>query len=105
MYKTRWRSKTAMSSAVPGTSEHQTGLAMDITSQSAKFQLETIFGETKEGQWLSENAHKFGFVIRYTKEKESITGYRFEPWHVRYVGNPQATYLYENQLTLEEVAQ
>ncbi|MGQ0440656.1 D-alanyl-D-alanine carboxypeptidase family protein, partial [Bacillus sp. B-TM1] len=50
-------------------------------------------------------AHKFGFVIRYTKEKESITGYRFEPWHVRYVGNPQATYLYENQLTLEEVAQ
>ena len=59
---------------------------MDITSQSAKFQLETIFGETKEGQWLSENAHKFGFVIRYTKEKESLTGYRYEPWHVRYVG-------------------
>ncbi len=106
MYKKQdGEAKTAMSSAVPGTSEHQTGLAMDITSQSAKFQLETIFGETKEGQWLSENAHKFGFVIRYTKEKESITGYRFEPWHVRYVGNPQATYLYENQLTLEEVAQ
>ena len=62
-----------MSSAVPGTSEHQTGLAMDITSQSAKFQLETVFGETKEGQWLSENAHKFGFVVRYTKAKETIT--------------------------------
>ncbi|MGE1128257.1 M15 family metallopeptidase [Bacillus wiedmannii] len=106
MYKKQdGEAKTAMSSAVPGTSEHQTGLAMDITSQSAKFQLETVFGETKEGQWLCENAHKFGFVIRYTKEKESLTGYRFEPWHVRYVGNPQATYLYENQLTLEEVTQ
>ena len=106
MYKKQdGEAKTAMSSAVPGTSEHQTGLAMDITSQSAKFQLETIFGETKEGQWLSENAHKFGFVIRYTKEKESMTGYRYEPWHVRYVGNPQATYLYENQLTLEEVTE
>ncbi|WP_459501155.1 M15 family metallopeptidase [Bacillus sp. C1] len=103
MYKIQdGEAKTAMSSAVPGTSEHQTGLAMDITSQSAKFQLESIFGDTKEGKWLAENAHKFGFVIRYTKEKESITGYRYEPWHVRYVGNPQATYLYENQLTLEE---
>ncbi|KFN02685.1 D-alanyl-D-alanine carboxypeptidase family protein [Bacillus clarus] len=106
MYKKQdGEAKTAMSSAVPGTSEHQTGLAMDITSQSAKFQLETVFGDTKEGKWLSQNAHKFGFVIRYTKEKESVTGYRYEPWHVRYVGNPQATYLYENQLTLEEVAQ
>ncbi|PEB50263.1 D-alanyl-D-alanine carboxypeptidase [Bacillus pseudomycoides] len=103
MYKIQdGEAKTAMSSAVPGTSEHQTGLAMDITSQSAKFQLESIFGDTKEGKWLAQNAHKFGFVIRYTKEKESITGYRYEPWHVRYVGNPQATYLYENQLTLEE---
>ncbi|PFK03844.1 D-alanyl-D-alanine carboxypeptidase [Bacillus cereus] len=106
MYKRQdGEAKTAMSSAVPGTSEHQTGLAMDITSQSAKFQLETVFGETKEGKWLSENAHRFGFVIRYTEEKEGVTGYRYEPWHVRYVGNPQATYLYENQLTLEEVAQ
>ncbi|WP_426980816.1 M15 family metallopeptidase [Bacillus pseudomycoides] len=103
MYKIQdGEAKTAMSSAVPGTSEHQTGLAMDITSQSAKFQLESVFGDTKEGKWLSQNAHRFGFVIRYTKEKESITGYRYEPWHVRYVGNPQATYLYENQLTLEE---
>lgn len=103
MYKIQdGEAKTGMSSAVPGTSEHQTGLAMDITSQSAKFQLESIFGDTKEGKWLAQNAHKFGFVIRYTKEKESITGYRYEPWHVRYVGNPQATYLYENQLTLEE---
>lgn len=104
MYKIQdGAAKTAMSSAVPGTSEHQTGLAMDITSQSAAFQLEPVFGNTKEGKWLSQNAHKFGFIIRYTKEKESITGYMYEPWHIRYVGNPQATYLYENQLTLEEV--
>lgn len=103
MYKKQdGEAKTAMSSAIPGTSEHQTGLAVDITSQSAKFQLEPSFGETKEGKWLAENAHKFGFIIRYEKEKEEVTGYMYEPWHVRYVGNPYATYLYENQLTLEE---
>lgn len=103
MYKKQdGEAKTAMSSAIPGTSEHQTGLAVDITSQSAKFQLEPSFGETKEGKWLAENAHKFGFIIRYEKEKEEITGYMYEPWHVRYVGNPYAAYLYENQLTLEE---
>lgn len=95
--------KTTMSSAVPGTSEHQTGLAIDVTSQSAKFQLEDSFGDTKEGKWLADNAHKFGFVVRYEKEKKHVTGYTYEPWHVRYVGNPHATYLYENQLTLEEV--
>lgn len=104
MYKKQdGEAKTAMSSAVPGTSEHQTGLAIDITSQSANFQLEPLFGDTKEGKWLAENAHKFGFIIRYEKEKEAITGYTYEPWHVRYVGNPYATYLYENQFTLEEV--
>lgn len=94
--------KTAMSSAVPGTSEHQTGLAIDITSQSANFQLDDSFGNTKEGKWLAHNAHKFGFIVRYDKDKEHVTGYTYEPWHVRYVGNPHATYLYENQLTLEE---
>ncbi|MGG2092457.1 M15 family metallopeptidase [Bacillus sp. S13(2024)] len=104
MYKKQdGEAKTAMSSAVPGTSEHQTGLAIDITSQSANFQLEPLFGDTKEGKWLAENAHKFGFIIRYEKEKEAITGYTYEPWHVRYVGNPYAMYLYENQFTLEEV--
>ncbi|CAM4177657.1 D-alanyl-D-alanine carboxypeptidase [Bacillus manliponensis] len=97
------QAQTAMSSAVPGTSEHQTGLAMDITSQSAKFQLDDSFGNTKEGKWLAQNAHKFGFIIRYEEEKKHVTGYTYEPWHVRYVGNPHATYLYENQLTLEEV--
>ena len=93
-----------MSSAVPGTSEHQTGLAMDITSQSAKFQLETILVKRKKGSGFLKMP--INLVLSFDiQKKESITGYRFEPWHVRYVGNPQATYLYENQLTLEEVAQ
>lgn len=89
-------------SAVPGTSEHQTGLAMDISSKSAKFQLEPVFGETPEGKWVAEHAHEFGFVIRYPEDKTDITGYDYEPWHLRFVGNPQATYLYKHHLTLEE---
>ena len=76
---------------------------MDITSQSAKFQLETLVKRKKGSGFLKM---PINLVLSFdTKREESITGYRFEPWHVRYVGNPQATYLYENQLTLEEVAQ
>ncbi|MDM5190197.1 M15 family metallopeptidase [Bacillus sp. DX4.1] len=89
-------------SAVPGTSEHQTGLAMDISSKSAKFQLEPIFGETEEGKWVARNAHEFGFVIRYLEDKTDMTEYAYEPWHLRYVGNPYATYLHKHHLTLEE---
>ena len=89
-------------SAIPGTSEHQTGLAMDISSKSAKFQLEPIFGETAEGKWVAEHAHEFGFVIRYLEDKTDTTEYAYEPWHLRYVGNPYATYLYKHHLTLEE---
>ncbi|GAA3327166.1 hypothetical protein GCM10020331_066040 [Ectobacillus funiculus] len=57
----------------------------------------------KEGQWLARHAHEFGFIIRYPKDKTAVTGYTYEPWHIRYVGNPHATYLYEHRLTLEEV--
>ncbi|HDR7733692.1 TPA: M15 family metallopeptidase [Bacillus thuringiensis] len=89
-------------SAIPGTSEHQTGLAMDISSKTAKFQLEPIFGETAEGKWVAEHAHEFGFVIRYLEDKTDTTEYAYEPWHLRYVGNPYATYLYKHHLTLEE---
>jgi len=89
-------------SAIPGTSEHQTGLAMDISSKSAKFQLEPIFGETAEGKWVAEHAHEFGFVIRYLEDKTETTEYSYEPWHLRYVGNPYATYIYKHHLTLEE---
>ena len=83
-------------SARPGHSEHQTGLAFDITS------LNSSYGETEEGIWLRENCFKYGFIIRYPKGKEHITGYAYEPWHIRYVGVEHATYIMNNNLTLEE---
>ena len=89
-------------SAKPGQSEHQTGLAMDITSESVNLQLTEDFGDTDEGKWVSDNAHKYGFIVRYQKGKEDITGYMYEPWHVRYVGVDLATEVYESGLTLEE---
>ncbi|QPC46604.1 M15 family metallopeptidase [Mangrovibacillus cuniculi] len=88
--------------ALPGKSEHQTGLAMDITSPSVNYDLVQEYGDTKEGKWLSETAHEFGFILRYPKDKESITGYMYEPWHFRYVGVELATYLKEKNWTLEE---
>ena len=91
------------SSARPGQSEHQTGLAMDISAKSANYNLTESFGTTKEGKWLADNAYQYGFIIRYPKDKEKITGYVYEPWHVRYVGKELAAYLYENKLTLEEL--
>ena len=88
--------------AVPGQSEHQTGLAMDISSESNNFLLTESFGSTIEGQWVKKNAHKYGFIIRYPKGKEDLTGYQYEPWHLRYVGKKIATIIYEHDLTLEE---
>lgn len=89
-------------SAKPGQSEHQTGLAMDITCSAMNFQLDTSFGDTEEGKWVADNAYRFGFVIRYPKGKEDITGYQYEPWHLRYVGLSLAKEIHESQLTLEE---
>ena len=83
-------------SAKPGQSEHQTGLAFDIG------QINDNFGNTNAGIWLAENAHKYGFIIRYLKGKESITGYKYEPWHIRYVGVNVATEVYNQGVTLEE---
>lgn len=88
--------------AVPGNSEHQTGLAMDISSASANFALSEQFGQTPEGKWLVDHAHRFGFILRYPKGKEGITGYQYESWHFRYVGVKAATEMYQHQLTLEE---
>ena len=87
-------------SARPGTSEHQLGLAMDV-SRKGSTQLNTAFGSTQEGQWISENAHRFGFVVRYLKDYEDVTGYMYEPWHVRYVGPEHAKALYECGLPME----
>lgn len=89
-------------SALPGQSEHQTGLTMDITAASVDFTLTQDFGETKEGKWVANNAHKYGFIIRYLEGKEEITGYSYEPWHLRYVGKDSAQTIYDNDLTLEE---
>lgn len=90
-------------SAKPGTSEHQTGLAADIASYSNDIcHLETCFATMPEGQWLAANAHTFGYIIRYPESKTDITGYNYEPWHVRYVGKELASELQKNNLTLEE---
>ena len=95
-------SPTSNYRAQPGASEHQLGLAMDVTSDSANQELLTRFGDTKEGKWVEENAHKYGFHIRYLEGKEDITGYYYEPWHLRYLGVELATELHESGLTMEE---
>lgn len=90
-------------SARPGTSEHQTGLAFDATNVSEKCHLEICFEGTPEGMWLKQNAHKYGFIIRYPNGKESVTGYQYEPWHMRYVGKELAVEMNtQNITTLEE---
>lgn len=99
---TRGISHTNQYSAAPGTSEHQTGLAIDVSSKSNSFKLDNNFATTPEGLWLKDNCWRFGFILRYQKDKERITGYAYEPWHIRYVGVPLAYYLYTNNLTLEE---
>ncbi len=86
---------------MPGASEHQLGLAFDIVV-SYHAVLDEEFGETKGGIWLRENAADYGFILRYPKGKEYITGIAYEPWHFRYVGVEAAKYIYENDLTLEE---
>ncbi len=89
-------------SARAGESEHQTGLAMDLTGPSVNYSLSTNFGETAEGKWLANNARYFGFIIRYPQDKEDITGYNYEPWHTRYVGYNTAVAITNRQSTLEE---
>ncbi len=89
-------------SATPGSSEHQTGLTIDVSSASVSYLLTQRFAGTKEGKWLAKNAHKYGYIVRYPQGKSKITGYSYEPWHIRYVGVTAATYLYKNNLTLEE---
>ena len=89
-------------SAKPGHSEHQTGLTADVSSPSAGYELKQAFADTEEGRWLAENAHRYGFIIRYPEGKEDITGYKYEPWHIRYVGIDPAAEIYSSDLTLEE---
>ncbi len=89
-------------SARPGTSEHQTGLCVDFITDTMGGKLTTQFEKEPAFAWLKDNAYKFGFILRYPKGKEDVTGYTYEPWHYRFVGREAATDIHFSGLTLEE---
>ena len=91
--------KAAKNVNPPGSSEHQTGLAVDMHNMSAASR---EFGKTIEAKWLADNAHKFGFILRYPADKVDVTGISYEPWHFRFVGRYHATKMYELGMCLEE---
>ena len=95
------REKAAAIVNPPGCSEHNCGLAADLNSPEHTT-LDTGFADTAAFRWLCENAEQYGFILRYPKGKQDVTGIIFEPWHFRYVGVEIATYIMENSLTLEE---
>ena len=86
-------------SAKPGFSEHQTGLAMDILSPGVQM---SEFENTKAYSWLKENSYKYGFILRYPKDKTYLTGYAFESWHYRYLGKEMAKKVYDENITYDE---
>ena len=88
--------------ALPGTSEHQTGLAVDFAIYENGIYNDDIKEDDKDAIWLKDNAWKYGFILRYPKGKEDITGFNFEPWHYRFVGLELAFELYQTNQTLEE---
>ena len=88
--------------APPGTSEHQSGLALDITTSEDDNSMTDSFAYTRAGRWLAENCWKYGYILRYPADKVDITGYIYEPWHFRYVGTPHAEYMTKHNLCLEE---
>lgn len=88
--------------AAPGTSEHQSGLALDLSCPAVHMELTEAFSSTKEGIWLARHAPLYGFVLRYPKHKETITGIPYEPWHIRFVTKPLSSYLSLTDMTLEE---
>lgn len=88
-------------SAKPGTSEHQTGLCMDLIS-TKHVSLDETFAQNPAYAWLCENAHYFGFILRYPADKTAVTGYSYEPWHYRFVGEKAAAEIHEKGITLEE---
>ncbi|MFG6115247.1 D-alanyl-D-alanine carboxypeptidase family protein [Halobacillus sp. MO56] len=88
-------------SAKPGHSEHQTGLTMDVTSKDVDFQLKKSFGKTRAGHWIEKHAAEYGFIIRYQENKEPVTGYDYEPWHLRYVGKDHAKIITNYNIALE----
>ncbi|WDL86946.1 M15 family metallopeptidase [Priestia aryabhattai] len=91
-------------SAYPGTSEHETGLAIDVTGGSGMCAAADCFDATPEAHWLSKNAYQYGFIIRYPEGEEQVTGYKYEPWHLRYVGQKAAASIFNQYITLETYA-
>jgi zinc D-Ala-D-Ala carboxypeptidase len=89
-------------SALPGTSEHETGLSIDVTGGDGSCPAQDCFANKPEAKWLQDHVAEYGFIIRYPKGKESITGYQYEPWHIRYVGKKIATEIMSRGITLEE---
>ena len=101
--KQQGQSTADTQSARPGYSEHQTGLAADIEPASRECEVTTCFADMPEGKWLAEHAYEYGFVIRYPQGKADVTGYIYEPWHLRYVGKELATEVRQQDVpTLEE---
>lgn len=92
------RSYTEMFAAIAGHSEHQTGLAIDLKSMN-----NNVFKNSKEYIWIKDNLYTYGFILRYQSGKEKITGYVAEEWHIRYVGKEAAKYIYENNMTYENI--
>lgn len=95
--------KRGSSAVAPaGASEHQTGLALDVSCAAVNLELEENFADTAEGKWLKKHAPLYGFILRYPKGKEAVTEYPYEPWHIRYVGEALSHFLALTGLTLEE---
>lgn len=97
--KTSGKNYADRCSARPGHSEHQTGLALDIMGKNGDY---NRFEDTKEFEWMQKHAHEYGFILRYPSDGYDITGFKYEPWHYRYVGIELATYLTNKKITLDE---
>ena len=100
--KTDGYAKARTYSALPGTSEHETGLSIDVTGGNGQCAADDCFGGTPEAKWLEAHVAEYGFIIRYPKGKDAITGYKYEPWHIRYVGTKIAKEIMSKGITLEE---
>ncbi|HSX32408.1 MAG TPA: M15 family metallopeptidase [Candidatus Saccharimonadales bacterium] len=101
--KSLGQSEADKTSARPGHSEHQTGLALDVEPATKECELEQCFGTLPEGKWIAEHAYEYGFIVRYPADKIGVTGYEYEPWHLRYIGKDLAAELHAKKVTtLEE---
>jgi D-alanyl-D-alanine carboxypeptidase len=101
--KSYGQAKADSESARPGFSEHQTGLAIDLEDAGRTCEVADCFANLPEGKWLAANAYKYGFLLRYPQDKQSVTGYRYEPWHIRYIGTDLSNEMHKDNIqTLEE---